>query len=210
MLRIVIIASDRKYLNVNRFLSENTNHIVRVIPQTEPDRISDAIADIQPDIAICANENKALTLEIVKTIKSVCLKTVVILLDESDDNDFFFEALDSDVDSYFQPINMYQLPSILEAVCLNDIMVIPKTFKKLITRKNNAYLKTDIPLDVGLTPREKEVYCLLLDKCTNKEIAAALFISETTVKTHVSNIFKKLGIKTRNMFFSRFKKNEDS
>jgi len=197
-------------LNVNRFLSENTNHIVRVIPQTEPDRISDAIADIQPDIAICANENKALTLEIVKTIKSVCLKTVVILLDESDDNDFFFEALDSDVDSYFQPINMYQLPSILEAVCLNDIMVIPKTFKKLITRKNNAYLKTDIPLDVGLTPREKEVYCLLLDKCTNKEIAAALFISETTVKTHVSNIFKKLGIKTRNMFFSRFKKNEDS
>jgi DNA-binding NarL/FixJ family response regulator len=191
-------------------LSENTNHIVRVIPQTEPDRISDAIADIQPDIAICANENKALTLEIVKTIKSVCLKTVVILLDESDDNDFFFEALDSDVDSYFQPINMYQLPSILEAVCLNDIMVIPKTFKKLITRKNNAYLKTDIPLDVGLTPREKEVYCLLLDKCTNKEIAAALFISETTVKTHVSNIFKKLGIKTRNMFFSRFKKNEDS
>ena len=210
MLRIVIIASDRKYLNVNRFLSENTNHIVRVIPQTEPDRISDAIADIQPDIAICANENKALTLEIVKTIKSVCLKTVVILLDESDDNDFFFEALDSDVDSYFQPINMYQLPSILEAVCLNDIMVIPKTFKKLITRKNNAYLKTDIPLDVGLTPREKEVYCLLLDKCTNKEIAAALFISETTVKTHVSNIFKKLGIKTRNMFFSRVKKNEDS
>lgn len=197
-------------MNVNRFLSENTNHIVRVIPQTEPDRISDAIADIQPDIAICANENKALTLEIVKTIKSVCLKTVVILLDESDDNDFFFEALDSDVDSYFQPINMYQLPSILEAVCLNDIMVIPKTFKKLITRKNNAYLKTDIPLDVGLTPREKEVYCLLLDKCTNKEIAAALFISETTVKTHVSNIFKKLGIKTRNMFFSRFKKNEDS
>ncbi len=191
-------------------MSENTNHIVRVIPQTEPDRISDAIADIQPDIAICANENKALTLEIVKTIKSVCLKTVVILLDESDDNDFFFEALDSDVDSYFQPINMYQLPSILEAVCLNDIMVIPKTFKKLITRKNNAYLKTDIPLDVGLTPREKEVYCLLLDKCTNKEIAAALFISETTVKTHVSNIFKKLGIKTRNMFFSRFKKNEDS
>lgn len=197
-------------MNVNRFLSENTNHIVRVIPQTEPDRISDAIADIQPDIAICANENKALTLEIVKTIKSVCLKTVVILLDESDDNDFFFEALDSDVDSYFQPINMYQLPSILEAVCLNDIMVIPKTFKKLITRKNNAYLKTDIPLDVGLTPREKEVYCLLLDKCTNKEIAAALFISETTVKTHVSNIFKKLGIKTRNMFFSRVKKNEDS
>jgi DNA-binding NarL/FixJ family response regulator len=205
MLRIVIVASDKKYLNVNKFLSEYTNHIVKIIPQADLDVISNTITDIQPDIAICANEDKDMALKVIKTIKTVCLKTAVIMLDESDDHNLFFKALESDIDSYFQPINMYQLPFILEAICLNDIMVIPKTFKKMITRKDHVDFNGDIPGNVDLTIRERDVYSLLTHRYTNKEIAAALFISETTVKTHVSSIFKKLGVKTRNMFFSRIK-----
>ncbi len=48
-----------------------------------------------------------------------------------------------------------------------------------------------------LTPRERDVFALLCDGRSNKEIAAALFLSEVTVKVHVSNILRKLGVRTR-------------
>ena len=48
-----------------------------------------------------------------------------------------------------------------------------------------------------LTPREDEVLQLVADGLTNKEIAANLFISEVTVKVHVSRILAKLGVSSR-------------
>ena len=48
-----------------------------------------------------------------------------------------------------------------------------------------------------LSDREREVLQLLANGKTNKEIASALFVSEATVKTHVENILRKLGVADR-------------
>ncbi|WP_018130352.1 response regulator [Effusibacillus pohliae] len=48
-----------------------------------------------------------------------------------------------------------------------------------------------------LSPRERQVLAEMVQGLTNKEIAEQLFISETTVKLHISNIFRKLGVKSR-------------
>ncbi len=49
----------------------------------------------------------------------------------------------------------------------------------------------------GLSPREREVYELLVQGRTNAEIAKSLFISESTTKVHVRHIYEKLGVHTR-------------
>lgn len=49
----------------------------------------------------------------------------------------------------------------------------------------------------GLTKREREIVCLIQAGKSNGDIASELFISETTVKKHVSNIFEKTGVKKR-------------
>lgn len=49
----------------------------------------------------------------------------------------------------------------------------------------------------GLSPREKEIFSLLCRGRTNEEIAAELFISLSTVKTHLSSIFMKTGTRNR-------------
>jgi ATP/maltotriose-dependent transcriptional regulator MalT len=49
----------------------------------------------------------------------------------------------------------------------------------------------------GLTKRESEVFSLLAEGRTNKEIAKALFISEVTAKVHVRNVLRKLGVRNR-------------
>ncbi|OIJ13912.1 helix-turn-helix transcriptional regulator [Anaerobacillus alkalilacustris] len=48
-----------------------------------------------------------------------------------------------------------------------------------------------------LTKREKEVFELLVQDKTTKEIAQQLFISEKTVRNHISNTMQKLGVKGR-------------
>jgi len=51
--------------------------------------------------------------------------------------------------------------------------------------------------ELGLTPREVEILEQVAAGLSNREIAAALFVSENTVKTHVSRLFDKLGARRR-------------
>ena len=48
-----------------------------------------------------------------------------------------------------------------------------------------------------LTPREKEIFSLLIENYTTKEIAKKLKISEKTVRNHISNVMQKLGVNGR-------------
>ena len=48
-----------------------------------------------------------------------------------------------------------------------------------------------------LTPREKEIFCLLIENNNTKDIAKKLKISEKTVRNHISNVMQKLGTKGR-------------
>ncbi|WP_414172704.1 response regulator transcription factor [Clavibacter tessellarius] len=49
----------------------------------------------------------------------------------------------------------------------------------------------------ALSPREQEVFLLAAKGLRNSEIAAAAFVSETTVKTHISSILAKLDLRSR-------------
>lgn len=51
--------------------------------------------------------------------------------------------------------------------------------------------------ELGLTPRELEILALIAKGLSNREIAASIFVSENTVKTHSSRVFDKLGARRR-------------
>jgi DNA-binding NarL/FixJ family response regulator len=61
-----------------------------------------------------------------------------------------------------------------------------------------AQPSTKIPESDELwTPRELEVLALIAQGCTNEEIAACLVVALSTVKTHINNIYRKLGVRNR-------------
>ncbi|TCO50916.1 response regulator [Actinocrispum wychmicini] len=75
------------------------------------------------------------------------------------------------------------------------------TFDATVSRRLVAALGAEQPRrrgnPDGLTAREVEVLGLIADGLSNAQIATALFISETTVKTHINNSFAKIGARNR-------------
>ncbi|MCX4964924.1 response regulator transcription factor [Streptomyces sp. NBC_00654] len=69
----------------------------------------------------------------------------------------------------------------------------PAVASRLMTRVRTPAA----PVDDSLSAREREVLALVARGTTNREIAAELFISEATVKTHLTHVFAKLGAKDR-------------
>ncbi|HEU4829764.1 MAG TPA: response regulator transcription factor [Gemmatimonadales bacterium] len=60
------------------------------------------------------------------------------------------------------------------------------------------FVRDEVRLDsLGITPRELEILGLIAQGLSNREIAARIFVSENTVKTHSSRIFDKLGARRR-------------
>ena len=52
-------------------------------------------------------------------------------------------------------------------------------------------------MNIILTPRERQVFTLLINNHSTKEIAQILKISEKTVRNHISNVIQKLGVDSR-------------
>jgi len=92
-------------------------------------------------------------------------------------------------------ILIYSIGSLLIISILLNIFLFQKT-------KDKKELK--INYKITLTPQEQKVFELMYQKISNKAIADTLFISVSTVKTHINNIYAKLGITSRkevNVFF---------
>lgn len=90
----------------------------------------------------------------------------------------------------------------VRVVAAGDALLAPSITRRLLTQfgsaaqqgAKNARLMKAIE---QLTEREREVLGLMARGLTNNEIAEATFVAETTVKTHVSHIFTKLGARDR-------------
>ncbi|MFD3702265.1 response regulator [Nocardia sp. NPDC058658] len=91
------------------------------------------------------------------------------------------------------------LISAIRSVAAGDAVVSPKVTKRLLDRlvaEDPTSLRDPKILDV-LTAREREVLEQIAIGRSNAEIAAALFLSEATVKTHVGRVLTKLGLRDR-------------
>lgn len=91
------------------------------------------------------------------------------------------------------------LISAIRSVAAGDAVVSPKVTKRLLDRlvaEDPTSLRDPSVLDV-LTAREREVLEQIASGRSNAEIAAALFLSEATVKTHVGRVLTKLDLRDR-------------
>jgi DNA-binding NarL/FixJ family response regulator len=157
--------------------------------------------ELQPDLIFMDINMPTLSgLEATCAIKSEFPGVKVIMLTVSDDDQDLFEAIKSGADGYLlKNLREDEFAELLDRVSKGEPIMSPGLARRLL--QEFARLKDEPssldPGQSGLTPREQEVLEQLTLGATNREISAALYISENTVNYHMKNIISKLHLRNR-------------
>ncbi len=127
----------------------------------------------------------------------------VLVLTTFEDDEYVFGALRAGASGFLlKDATPDVLVSAIRSVSTRDAVVDPAVTGRLLQRWSELEGRVsppgDLPAPVAdLTGREREILIGLARGRSNRELAAELFVSEATVKSHVSNLLLKLGVSSR-------------
>jgi two-component system, NarL family, nitrate/nitrite response regulator NarL len=139
-------------------------------------------------------------LEATKVIKQERPSTRVVMLTVSDDDEYLFEAIKAGAQGYLlKNMAPEELFDLLRGVIQGEAAITRSMAWKVLEEYAHQGKKLAEPVapKSNLTAREREVLELVIDGASNREIAAKLVISESTVKNHLHNILEKLHLQNR-------------
>jgi DNA-binding NarL/FixJ family response regulator len=170
--------------------AENGETAITLIEQLHPDVV---LMDIRMPIM----DGVAATREIHKRFPNI----QILVLTTFDNDEYVTAALQNGAMGYLlKDTPSEELAVAIRAVYKGYTQLGPGIVKKLLTQFPPVvpnHSPPPPPSLAELTPREKEVLRLIATGATNKEIAQQLYISEGTVKNHVTNILNRLNLRDR-------------
>jgi DNA-binding NarL/FixJ family response regulator len=138
-------------------------------------------------------------IEVLREMKERELSFPVILLTTFDDDDALLEGIRLGARGYLlKDVSLAKLTEAIRLVAAGDSMISPVITERLLHELQGSPRLSDNGYESeALTAREVEIIRLMTGGYSNREIAQALFLSEGTVKNHVSSILSKLGVRDR-------------
>lgn len=133
-----------------------------------------------------------------KSIKKQLPKTKIIILTSFSDQEHVLPAIRAGAEGYqLKDIDPDELIFTIRSAYKGYRHLHPQATNQILSHMNETSEAEGEPSLEMLTPREKDVLREITTGKSNKEIAATLYITEKTVKTHVSSILSKLGLHDR-------------
>ena len=125
-------------------------------------------------------------------------ETKIIMLTSYVEDEMLFEAISAGAVGYvLKQIGSGDLVRALEAVGRGESLIDPALMRRVFGKLREASRTAEDAAFGMLSEQEVKVLALVAEGKTNKEIAAAVFLSEKTVRNYVSAIFSKLNLSTR-------------
>ena len=169
--------------------AENVEHALVRAPAVRPHV---AVLDVRlPDgdgITVC------------RELRDQMPELAVLMLTSFDDEDALLDAIMAGASGYvLKQIKGSDLVSAVRTVASGQSMLDPATTARLMRslRAEPAQAPEMAPELASLSPREREILALIGDGLTNREIGKRLYLSEKTVKNHISRLLAKLGVQRR-------------
>jgi DNA-binding NarL/FixJ family response regulator len=137
-------------------------------------------------------------LEATRRILAADANARVLILTTFDLDEYVYEALRAGASGFvLKDDPPEQLLEAIHVVARGDALLSPAVTKRVIRQFSRVPHAAVPPGLDELTERERDVFRLIARGLSNAEIGAELFISETTVKTHITHILQKLGLRDR-------------
>ncbi len=123
----------------------------------------------------------------------------IVILTTFDLDEYVYDALHAGASGFLlKDVTAERLFDAVRVVAVGDALLAPSVTRRLISEFAQMRPKTETPPTLALlTSRETEVLRLMAQGMSNPEIAARLVVTGETVKTHVSRILTKLGLRDR-------------
>lgn len=194
----IMIADDHSMIREGlKNLLELDGDIQVIAEAVDGEDCLDKLQVVKPDVLLLdINMPKKNGLEVLKSLKSKKSKLKVLVLTVHNEIEYLMKAVDIGVNGYvLKDSESAELKKAIFTVAEGESYIQPS----LIPALNAKMIETnkDAEKIKSLTRRELDVLKLLAVGMYNKEVGKRLKISERTVKNHVSNIFKKLGVTDR-------------
>ncbi|AQY73045.1 DNA-binding response regulator [Dehalococcoides mccartyi] len=155
---------------------------------------------VHPDVVVMDIAMPRLNgIEATKQIKQLLPTTAILILTAYESEQYILAILEAGAAGFLlKNVKGTQLLEAIRSVYAGESVLQPSTTRRVIDQLINKAAKTEELSAVNpLTEREIEVLKMAARGVSNKDIADQLYLSNRTIQTHLSNIFKKLSVGSR-------------
>lgn len=155
--------------------------------------------EVEPDVILMDLRMPEMNgVEAMRQISDLNPNVKFIVLTTYDSDEYIFDAIEAGAKGYLlKDASREDLFNAVRAIHAGESLIEPRVATKVLNRMAQLSRQSRQPVPDSLSDREIEVLQLMAKGSANKQIAAELTISESTVKTHVANIFQKLDVNHR-------------
>ena len=173
---------------------------LQIVGEAENGQIAlDRVKELQPDVVLM--DIRMPVMDGVIATKQICQKFPninILVLTTFDDDTYVTAAIKNGAKGYLlKDTPSEEIAAAIRAVALGYTHLAPGMIDKIMSGQIDRSEITLPPELAELTPRELEILKLIAGGSNNREIAGQLYISEGTVKNHVTNILTRLNVRDR-------------
>jgi DNA-binding NarL/FixJ family response regulator len=204
----VLLVDDQALLRIGFRLVIESEPDLEVVGEAADGRVAlEQVAALTPDVVLMDIRMPGMDgIEATRRIVADHPDSRVLVLTTFDVDDLAFAALRAGASGFLlKSARPDELLDAIRTVAAGTAVVAPRVLRRMLDLFAPHLPASDADADAdrpdprlsALTPRELEVLRLIAEGASNSEIASELVVSETTVKTHVGNVFAKLGARDR-------------